>query len=413
MLEAPPFDRDLGMLYYATSICPSGGIIKSAPEDFIVEEVLKDGTVVAIDGFNPMPRMGNWTWIHVVKKNVDTLKLVLRVARAFNISPRDVGIGGIKDTRALASHIISVRGSVSDLPQIPGVEFKSMWSMDRPISPSEIFGNRFTITICNILRLECAAKALESIGRTILPNFYGYQRFGTIRPISHRLGIALLRKDAESFFHWMFCKTFPRESEKAKRARELACRGEIAKAYEAFPRKFLEERALLRKLLRGSDLWNAIMGVPRSILRIYVEASQSYLFNLFLSRRMELGPLDKPIDGDLMEINGQISYYIEGLGGELVLPVIGAGVRMPRGKIGDLLLRVLKEVGIEPSAFLKMPRDLRAYGSYRKAVLHIYDLSYSLEGSSSRLRFILPKGSYATVILREVIKPEDPAAHGF
>ncbi|MEM0465025.1 MAG: tRNA pseudouridine(13) synthase TruD [Pyrobaculum sp.] len=413
MREAPPFDKALGMYYYVTDTCPSGGVIKKSPEDFVVEEVLADGTVVAVSGVELRPRVGGWTWIHVVKRNVDTIRLMIRLAKALGVSPREVSVGGIKDTRAVASHIISVRGAVKGLPEVPGVKFLGMWSMDRPMSPSEIYGNRFTIVLRDVERVDCAVEALEALKSAAVPNYYGYQRFGTIRPVSHLLGRALLRKSPEEFFDAMFCKIFEHESAAAKKARELACRGKYQKALETFPRRFVEERAFLRRLAQGYDMWNAIMGIPLQILRIYVEAAQSYLFNRFLSARLELGPLDKPLEGDLVEVGGQVAYYAEGLGGDVVLPVAGAGVRMPRGKVGEALLKVMKGEGVDPAAFLKMPRGLKAYGSYRRARLEVGDFSYAVRGRDVELRFVLPRGSYATVLLREAVKPAEPYRHGF
>jgi tRNA pseudouridine13 synthase len=412
VIEAPSFDRELGMLYYVTDTCPAGGVIKASPDDFVVEEVLRDGTVVAVDGVSLQPRVGGWVWIHVVKRNVDTLKLVIKLSKTLGLGRRDISIGGIKDTRAVTSQIISIRGAVSNLPKIPNVEFKGMWSMDKPITPSLIYGNRFTIVLRSV-DVKCAEEALEALQKTAVPNYYGYQRFGTIRPVSHLLGKALLRKDPEAFFDVMFCRVFPYESDAAKKARELACRGDYQKALEAFPKSFIEERAVLRRLAGGTDLWNAVMAIPLQILRLYVEAAQSYLFNRLLSKRMELGPLDEPVEGDLVEVNGQVVYHVEGLGGEVVLPVVGPGARMPRGKLGEVLLRVLKEEGLEAELFLKMPRGLRVYGSYRRARLEVRDFSWRAAGSDVELRFTLPRGSYATVLLREVVKPVEPYRHGF
>jgi conserved hypothetical protein TIGR00094 len=401
------------MLYYVTDSCPAGGVIKKSPEDFVVEEVLADGTTVSTNGVSLQPRVGGWTWIHVVKRNVDTLKLVIRLSKALGLSPRDISIGGIKDTRAVTSQIISVRGNVANLPKIPNVEFRGMWAMDKPITPSSIYGNKFTVILRGVEQMACAEEALRALHKASLPNYYGYQRFGTIRPVSHLLGKSLLRKDAEMFFDIMFCKIFPHESEVAKKARELACRGEYQKALETFPKRFVEERAVLKRLTNGVDLWNAIMSIPVQILRIYVEAVQSYIFNLFLSKRMELGPLEKPIEGDLIEVRGQVVYHAEGLSGDVVLPVIGPGARMPRGKVGEILLRVLKDEGLEVESFLKMPKGLRVYGSYRRVRLEVRNFLWTIAGDDIELRFTLPRGGYATVILREVVKPVEPYRHGF
>lgn len=414
MLEAPPFDRELGMLYYATDTCPAGGVIKASPEDFIVEEVLADGTVVSVSGVSLAPRVGEWVWVHVVKRNVDTLKLALRIARALGLGSRDVSVGGIKDARALASQIISVRGvDASKLPRVPNVQYLGAWPMDRPVTPADIHGNKFTIVVREVKSEECARETLRLLPKMPLPNYYGYQRFGTVRPVSHLLGRALIMRDADGFLDVMFCRVFPRESESAKRARELACRGDYRKALEAFPGKFIEERAVLKGLLRGRDKWNAIMSIPLQILRVYVEAFQAYVFNLFLSRRMELGPLDLPVEGDLVEVGGQVTYYAGDLEGNVVLPLVGAGIRMPSGRVGSALARVLRELGVDAPAFLRLPRGLRAYGSYRRARLELRDFAYCIEGGAVRLQFTLPRGSYATVLLRELVKPVDPRAHGF
>jgi tRNA pseudouridine13 synthase len=123
--------------------------------------------------------------------------------------------------------------------------------------------------------------------------------------------------------------------------------------------------------------------------------------------------LDRPVEGDLVEVNGQVVYHVEGLGGEVVLPVVGPGVRMPRGKLGEVLLRVLKEERLKAELFLKMPKGLRAYGSYRRTRLEVRDFSWRLAEGDVELRFTLPRGSYATVLLREVVKPAEPHRHGF
>lgn len=128
---------------------------------------------------------------------------------------------------------------------------------------------------------------------------------------------------------------------------------------------------------------------------------------------MELAPLDTPVEGDLVEINGQVSYYIEGLGGSVVLPVIGVGVRMPRGKVGAAILSTLKHEGLNPDVFLKMPRGLQTYGFYRKTQVEIKDFTYFVAAGDIALQLTLPRGSYATTILREIVKPTEPSAHGF
>ncbi|MEL9990982.1 MAG: tRNA pseudouridine(13) synthase TruD [Thermoproteus sp.] len=413
MRQAPPFDASLGMEWYVTDVKPCGGKIKKFPEDFIVEEVLEGGLVVSIAGFEPpQTRPGPWLWVHIVKRDVDTLKLLETLQRSLRLRRGEVGIGGIKDTRAVSSHVISLYGvKFEDLPKINGVEYKRAWYAEYPISPSKIEGNRFTITIREI-DVGCAAEALRELDRiSVVPNYYGYQRFGTIRPVSHILGRALVRRDAEEFVRVMFCKVFEGESPTVKEARELACRGDYSKALSKMPKSMLEERYLLRALASGQNLWNAVMSIPYRVLKIYVEAYQAYLFNRILSLRLKDGPLGLLADDLVLE--GDYPILASHSVGDKppILPVPGSGLIVPESKARDYLRAVLKEEGIEMKDFALA--RIGASGSYRQAFTAPAWSFRDLAGDTAKLSFKMPRGSYATIVLREVIKPEEPRLHGF
>jgi tRNA pseudouridine13 synthase len=404
---APPFDKALGMDWYITDTEPCGGVVKERPEDFVVEEILEDGTVVSLSGVALQQRPGPWLWVHVVKRGVDTLSLLIAIERRLGVRRGELTVGGIKDTRAVTSQIISIYGArPEDLPKIDGVEYRDFWSMDEPISPQKIYGNRFTIVVRRI-NGACASKALEEAPR--LPNYYGYQRFGSIRPVTHVLGRALVKRDPEAFLETMFCKVFEGESPAVKRARELACMGKYADALSQMPKAMLEEREVLKALASRENLWNAVMSIPRRILRIYIEAYQSYIFNKVLSARLALG--EGALDEDLVLINDAPVVASAARGaGEVVLPVPGPGIRIPESVARDLLLRVLREEGVSLADFAVPP--LGASGSYRRMWVRPRWLRREVKGDEALLSFDLPRGSYATVVLREVIKPEAPAAHG-
>jgi tRNA pseudouridine13 synthase len=411
MRKAPSFDASLGLEWYITDTRPCGGVIKRAPEDFVVEEILEGGLVVSVSGFGGIGgRPGPWLWVHVVKRDVDTLKLVEALRRSLGLRRGDIGIGGIKDARAVASQIISLFGiKPEDLPKIPGVEYKGFWYADSPISPSRIAGNRFTLVLRGA-DIGCVAEALRALKASPLPNYYGYQRFGTVRPVSHLLGRALVRRDPNEFIEVMFCRVFEAESPAAREARELACRGDYSAALSKMPKSLLEERRLLKALASGENPWNAIMAVPYNILKIFVEAYQAYLFNKMLSLRLADGPLGTA-DDDLVLEGGYPVLAAKASDRQPVLPVPGSGLIIPESRARDYLRRVLGEEGLELRDFALS--RVGVVGSYRRVFVSPVWISEDLSDGVAKLSFDMPRGSYATVVLREIVKPELPYRHGF
>ncbi len=63
--------------------------------------------------------------------------------------------------------------------------------------------------------------------------------------------------------------------------------------------------------------------------------------------------------------------------------------------------------------FIKEMQEISEPGGYRQAALVLQDFKYENLDNSSIVEFTLPKGSYATTLLREIIKPENPIHAGF
>jgi len=181
--------------------------LRSSPEDFIVEEVLVNGDVVpsTLTGKGPLkiePRPGPYTWVVVEKRRLDTISLVLMLSRRLNVRLRDISYGGLKDTGAVTSQIISIRGvapaQLSGVDLGPRVKVMGHFSMDRPFTPREIWGNEFTVVVRGINGdgsiFDCVTRHVLERG---LPSYYGYQRFGLRRPNSHIIGKMIVLGDFE------------------------------------------------------------------------------------------------------------------------------------------------------------------------------------------------------------------------
>jgi len=98
MLIAPEQDRALGMEYYITDSPGCGGVLRSSPEDFVVDEVYEN---LSYEG-------GRYLVLEVVKKDWDTHHLIREMARQLRISQKRFGWAGTKDKRAVTSQRISI-----------------------------------------------------------------------------------------------------------------------------------------------------------------------------------------------------------------------------------------------------------------------------------------------------------------
>jgi len=438
---AAQLDLLVGMEYYISDCEGVGGRLRSSPEDFIVEEVLVNGDVVpsTLTGKGPLrvePRPGPYTWVVVEKRRLDTISLVLMLSRRLNVRLRDISYGGLKDTGAVTSQIISIRGvapaQLSGVDLGPRVKVMGYFSMDRPFTPREIWGNEFTVVVRGINGdgsiFDCVTRQLLERG---LPSYYGYQRFGLRRPNSHIIGKMIVLGDFESAVNELVARAYPHEDEAVKRARELAGRGDYAKALELMPRsiKYLPERLIMRQLVADpGNYMNALGKLPVNLLKLYVEAYQSYLFNKALSLRIGRGiPINRAVEGDLIMLldeHGLPTGNVIKVEGSMVDRVnsaiargratvvghlVGYGSRFSNGIQGELELSVLRAEGVEPSNFRvsEMPKLATAGGVRWLSVAPIIKL-ITINGNEARLIFRLPKGNYATTLLREFMKPSNP-----
>lgn len=433
-------DLLLGMEYYITDCEGTGGRLRTSLEDFIVEEVLIDGSVVPSSltnkaPLNVSPRPGSYTWVVVEKRGLDTISLVILLSRRLGVKLSDVSYGGLKDANAVTTQIISIRGitpmHLNGLSLGSRVKIITSFSMDRAFTPSEIWGNEFTITVRGAKADDSVINCfLNQIRERGLPSYYSYQRFGLKRPNSHIIGKFIIKGDYEGAVKELLTKPYPYEEETVKRARELAGRGEYSKALELMPRsiKYLPERLMLRQLITDpGNYMNALSKLPINLLKLYIEAYQSYLFNKALSLRIGRGiPINRAIDGDLVVLldeHGLPTNHVIKVEGSMIDKInslisrgraavvghlIGYRSKINNGVQGEMELSVLKSEGVELSDFRVNIRKLAISGGLRWLSVNPIINSVSISDDVVKLNFRLPKGNYATTLLRELIKPNNP-----
>ncbi len=370
--------------------------VKKTPQDFIVEEITPDGLVLEIGRTWEFSGGSGEHLICVLEKiNWDTNRAIKAIAKRLHVSPKRIGFAGTKDKRAWTTQRISIWGlSPNDLEKVKLKDIRLIpieFSNDR-INLGDLWGNRFTITIRDI-----SPKDLEkfSLPREFkIPNFFGIQRFGEKRPVTHLVGKALVLGDVELAVKTYLAWPGPGEREETREARErLSQNWDWKEALNYFPKHLSYERTLLDHLAKNPrDYANALRKLPRNLLKMFVHAYQSYLFNEYLKKRLgELG-LD-PVDGDIVE------------NGTPMGPLFGYELELAKGKPGDLERKILEEEEIELESFkIKQIPEASSKGSRRPVYAWVREYEILDSGEDwIKIRFKLERGVYATTVLDRIL----------
>ncbi len=385
----------------------TGGIYKQSPEDFQVEEI----------PLYPCSGKGEHLYLWIEKSGITTHDLLAQITRGLKLKERDLGYAGLKDSRALTKQMISIplnkSGQLEKLKLIDAKILKTDHHSNK-LRLGHLAGNRFTITIRQTHEDASvrATKILEKLQKSGVPNFFGEQRYGALGN-SALLGRLLIKKDFSQFSkEFLGNPELIRNSDWKESAEHYRC-GNIQLALESLPKRMHDERHLLRYLLEGKSHREAVLSLPRNLLRLFLSATQSYFFDQLLTQR--LSTIDQLIDGDIAvkHLNGAC-FRVEDLATEQFrvdnleispsAPLYGSKVMIAEGVTGQREMDLLKESGLTLDNW-KLTRGLTMPGERRPLRVPLAGAEIiSQEKQLITLTFALPKGSYATSILRELIK---------
>ncbi|MFG0285459.1 MAG: tRNA pseudouridine(13) synthase TruD [Phycisphaerales bacterium JB039] len=402
-----------------------GGRIKQRPEDFLVEEI-------------PITQpcgSGEHIWMLVEKRDMSTLHMARVVARHFSVPLRDVGWAGLKDRRAITRQVISVRTPgrrPEDFPQLQHDQIAVLWVdlHDRKLRRGHLRGNRFSIRIRDVQPTGAliAQRALQRLRVSGLPGLIGSQRFGAAG-VNHLVGRALLRGESQLVLDLLLG---PLEGGAIHpESRRLYAEGRYAEALEALPKAARTERSALGPLSRGASAQKAVGAIPVPERRFLITAAQSAVFNDLLRARMDDGSWDRCVEGDLaMKLDGRATFAVTGADiatGELDArlarfeisptgPMWGPQMQRATGAVDAMELEVLARFGLSPEALEAFPGAARGDIEGQRRPLRVPVVDPEVEGGVDehgafiRCAFDLPRGSFATEVMREIMKPADAAA---
>ena len=343
---------DLPLSGVRDRIAGIGGVIRQQPEDFVVEE---------IPAYEPSGT-GEHLFLWIEKRGISSEQLTHHIARQLDISNHDVGVAGLKDRWAVARQYVSVPAKVQE--RVPGIENEQVRVLHaachrNKLRSGHLRGNRFDLLVRDAA--EDALQRATEIGQRIVeagfPNYFGPQRFGRDGD-TLTTGLALLTG-----------KTSPRQIPRSRR-------------------KFL--------------------------LRLSLSAAQSYLFNCWVGERISDGLLHEVLQGDVMQVVSTGGpFLVENLPeeqrrfdtGETAVtgPIFGPKMKSAVNTPGAREQEIVKQHGLTGEDFRRFPR--LTSGTRRPSLIRPTELSIEPDPDGLRFRFILPRGVYATSLLREFMLP--------
>jgi tRNA pseudouridine13 synthase len=396
-----------------------GGEIKHFPEDFIVSEIIDkehklDPRVEKIE----LPgKPGLFLHFVLVKRDIDTSDALDWLARLWKVERNDISIAGSKDKRALTAQRVCIWGlkdkfesGVLNALDLPKIKTHSLCLRLKEIRLGNLWGNAFNITIRNINQFQeetrkLVEESLEDIStKGGVLNGFGIQRFGESRPITHQVGRILVQGDFELAIKTYLGKVFDGESEEIQKARKIYWETENCnEALELFPRFLTIERKLLRELIkRRMNYEQVFFSLPPQFRKLFVHAFQAKLFNRYLTVRW----------------NEHSQNLQESIAGETIkdsrihAPIIGRKTALS-GEVKNIYEEILNEEEIDFNIFQnRIVQKIGGQGTSRAIsfwpenlqIENVLEDEINSTKTKAEISFKIPKGSYATELLREIMK---------
>lgn len=418
------------LLPHLTAALPgTGGTIKQRPEDFLVEE---------LPLYEPKG-VGEHLVLYIEKRGQTTSDVVRRLAKMFHVSRRDIGYAGLKDKHAITRQHVSIHLPDSThedkyLSRFEFTPFDLLWSQrhNNKLRRGHLAGNRFVIYVRNVAptAVLAAKTVLDRLVQTGIPNYLGWQRFG-YRQCNHVWGLHLLKGNWQALMDSMLGGPLASDSESTRQGRTAYDRGDYATALDVWPRQLRHDRHALDTLRQGKSARAAAEAMDFQQREFLVSALQSAIFNQVLAQRIRDGLFNRLVNGDLAwkhdrrcvfavdEAAAVADNHPDGRVAKLEVapsgPMWGQGMIKPTDKPLEWELAALKEIGLTEADF-EQANHVKAEGSRRSMTVELKepDISSGADqhGPYLRLAFTLPRGSFATTVLREIMKLDGPPRKG-
>ncbi|TFG32223.1 tRNA pseudouridine(13) synthase TruD [Candidatus Thorarchaeota archaeon] len=439
MIEPLPIEKNLGMELYSTDCQGIGGKLKTRFEDFVVEEIIPDRTVLTFQDWKGTEstyldisgERNRFITFSIQKMGISTMAVSRILASSLGLPRNLITYAGLKDKRAVTVQRMSAPSKVATKLgglELSRIEIRDVAYTRHPVQIGDLWGNQFTIILRNIeIDTEKALEIAEIIRYQPLLNYFGVQRFGLSRPSTHLAGKSLILRDFESAVRTILCTPGDYESDELRAARQTLADDLTPNEsiIESFPKDLSYERTIMNELMKKPyDFERAILRIEPRVLTLMVHAYQSYLFNRLLSERARTGmSIFEPEPGDFLIAldiahSGRDSWLFvtdtslderreqaKNLEWGLALPVPGYATRVPPTRQSEMLKQILNQENIKLVDFRNSKiRALDSPGGLHLSSILVSDMTTAVVENNVKVRFRLRKGSYATIVMREFMK---------
>lgn len=314
--------------------------LKEKPEDFVVEEIT-----------NVKPeKNGRFVYFWLIKENLNTLQAIEYLAKALHTNPKFINYAGTKDKVAITTQLISIKGKTKE--QVGRLKFKEFelkffGYRNESLFLGELTGNKFKIKISNLYKDDL--KKLDNVPKNFV-NYFGEQRLSEYNAPT---GKALIKGDFKVVI-------------------------DLIKKANAFHYRKIREH--LDK--KPNDYVNALKLMPKKLLKMYVHAYQSHMWNETVRLFLKEGWPKENVE----------------------IPLIGFGLDVKNVKLKQIINQIMKIEEISSRDFLirSLPY-LSAEGDNRSLYMDIKDFKViDKKEKSAVVSFSLGKGSYATEVIRQL-----------
>jgi len=396
----PDLDSQIGITVYSTTFSGIGGKIRVEPEDFQVTELISEKAKKSITDQN------GYAVYKLKKKRIDTNHALSGIFRSKGIRLKSLGL---KDASAITEQFVCSGNTGKAIENFSSDKYslEHLGFVKKPLSKKNMIGNHFKLKIS-----DCENKLESFTEYDKILNFYGYQRFGSKRAVTHLIGKAILKQDFEKAVDLILSFTSTYDSKENTEIRQkLSDKANYQQYFDQVPIQMDIERIVLKEMIEHGESIRSIRAIPVSLRRFYVQAYQSFIFNQSLSAAFLDGEdLFEAQSGDVcFDYGGIIGKYVKGMDQNLALPFVGYSY-YKKTRFDFQISKILEQEEVSPKDFfIKEMQEASSEGGFRQAVIHCSNYS----AHDNVVEFSLSRGSFATILLREIMKPQDPMIAGF
>lgn len=380
--------------------------IKHKPQDFRVRELLADDYLA--------PR-GRWRVYRVTKKKLTSFEAARELANLARVEPADVGMAGLKDRQGVTTQYMSVAGGRPVRWRSNDLTIEPIGFAREPVTSACSLGNAFAVTLRRLTpkSQEVLAAGLEQVRAHGVVNYFGEQRFGNLRFGQGWVARDLALGEHERALRSLLCGASAQDDARhAEFKHLLSARWGNWRACRDIAGKFGAHHSVFEVLHRDpEDFLGALRRVAARLRLIHLYAWQSHVWNRAVARLVaETTPgkervVVPSLDGPLFFARGAYAAENE-FENRFRLP--GAGLEdVERPRERALLAAVLELDGLRPEQFrIEGVGGFQLKGEDRELVVHPRRMALDRDRedpATSTLRFELPRGSYATVIVARLL----------